>query len=281
MCMPKAMARWATSLPMRPSPITPRVLSASSTPVQRLRSQRPDTSAAWAWGTLRAWASSSAMVCSAAERMFDCGAFTTITPRSVAAATSTLSSPMPARPTTTSSVPAARTSAVTRVAERMTSAWAPSTASSSSSGLRPTWTSTVCPASRRRSRPPSAMGSVTRIRAMAPILAAPRRPPPAGWRGVGHTSWAPRRAGRATSRTAQRPTTWTGSTGRRGRSPAPGCRRTPRPPGRGGSWPPGGSRAARPRRRGRRGAPPWRRARPPSSRPGSAGRSGPPGPAGR
>ena len=62
------------------------------------------------------------MACSAAERMLDCGALTTITPRSVAAATSTLSSPMPARPTTTRSVPAASTSAVTVVAERMTRA---------------------------------------------------------------------------------------------------------------------------------------------------------------
>ena len=43
-------------------------------------SGRP-SSAAWAWGTLRAWASSSAIVCSAAETMFDCGALTTITPR--------------------------------------------------------------------------------------------------------------------------------------------------------------------------------------------------------
>ena len=51
------------------------------------------------------------MACSAAERMLDWGALTTITPRSVAAATSTLSSPIPARPTTTRSVPAASTSA--------------------------------------------------------------------------------------------------------------------------------------------------------------------------
>ncbi len=43
------------------------------------------------------------MVCSAAERMLDWGALTTMTPRRVAAATSTLSSPMPARPTTTRS----------------------------------------------------------------------------------------------------------------------------------------------------------------------------------
>ena len=58
-----------------------------------------------ACGTLRACASSSAIVCSAAERMFDCGAFTTITPRRVASATSTLSRPIPARPTTTRSLP--------------------------------------------------------------------------------------------------------------------------------------------------------------------------------
>ena len=36
---------------------------------------------AFACGTLRACASSSAIVCSAADRMFDCGALTTITPR--------------------------------------------------------------------------------------------------------------------------------------------------------------------------------------------------------
>ena len=40
------------------------------------------------------------MVCSAAETMLLCGALTTITPRVVAASTSTLSRPMPARPTT-------------------------------------------------------------------------------------------------------------------------------------------------------------------------------------
>ena len=55
------------------------------------------------------------MACSATERMFDVGALTTMTPRSVAAVTSTLSSPTPARPTTCSEVPAARTSDVTCV----------------------------------------------------------------------------------------------------------------------------------------------------------------------
>ena len=53
----------------------PSALSASSTPSHFDRSQRPLTSAAWAWGMLRAWASSIAIVCSAVVRMFDCGAF--------------------------------------------------------------------------------------------------------------------------------------------------------------------------------------------------------------
>ena len=87
-----------------PRPTTPSTLPCSSTPSQRDRSHRPATRAAWAWGMLRAWASRRAMVCSAADRTFDWGALTTITPRRVAAATSTLSRPMPARPTTTSSV---------------------------------------------------------------------------------------------------------------------------------------------------------------------------------
>src|SRR4051812_38581237 len=107
---------------MRPSPTMPSVLSASSTPSQRARSQRPATSAACAWGMLRAWASSSARVCSAAEMMFDCGALTTITPRRVASSTSTLSSPIPARAITLRFGAAASTAAVTCVALRITSA---------------------------------------------------------------------------------------------------------------------------------------------------------------
>ena len=160
--MPKASARWATRAPTRPRPTTPRVLPCSSTPSHLDRSHLPATSAAWAWGMFRAWASSRAMACSAADRMFDWGALTTITPRSVAAATSTLSRPMPARPTTTRSVPAASTSAVTVVAERITRALAPTMASTSSSGDRPSCTSTSWPAAAMRSRPGWASFSVTR-----------------------------------------------------------------------------------------------------------------------
>ena len=77
------------------------------------------------------------MACSATERMFDVGALTTMTPRSVAASTSTLSSPTPARPTTASDVPAASTSAVTCVAERMMSARAPGIAAEQLLGAQP------------------------------------------------------------------------------------------------------------------------------------------------
>ena len=103
-------------------------------------------SAAWACGMLRAWASSIAIVCSAVVRMFDCGAFTTITPWVVAASVSTLSSPMPARPTTTRSCPAASTSAVTVVAERMIRAWAPAHGLEQLLGVRSSWRSTSWPA---------------------------------------------------------------------------------------------------------------------------------------
>ena len=67
-------------------------------------------------GMRRATASSSAMACSAAETMFDVGALTTITPRSVAAGTSTLSSPTPALATTLSRGAWPSASASTRVA---------------------------------------------------------------------------------------------------------------------------------------------------------------------
>ena len=73
----------------------PSVLPYSSTPAQRERFHCPALRSASACGMLRAWASINAIVCSAADSTFDCGALTTITPRLVAAATSTLSSPMP------------------------------------------------------------------------------------------------------------------------------------------------------------------------------------------
>ena len=67
-------------------------------------------------------------------------------------------------PTTTRSVPAASTSAVTWVALRITSAATPGSAAQSSSGVRPVLTSTSSPAARIASSPRSASGSATRTR---------------------------------------------------------------------------------------------------------------------
>ena len=112
----------------------PRVLPYSSAPWKRFRSQRPSRRATWAWGMLRAWARIRATVCSAAEITLDWGALTTMIPSRVAAATSTLSRPMPARPTTLRPRAASSTSASTRVADRTTRASTPvATAASSSS----------------------------------------------------------------------------------------------------------------------------------------------------
>ena len=100
----------------------PSVLSASSTPPYFERSQRPSLRALWAWGMLRAQAMIMAIVCSAADSTLLAGALTTMMPRLVAASTSTLSTPTPARPTTLRFAAASMTSAVTLVAERMISA---------------------------------------------------------------------------------------------------------------------------------------------------------------
>src|SRR5688500_4838277 len=120
---------------------------------------------------LRARASISAIVCSAVDSALAPGALATMTPRLVAAATSTLSNPAPARPTMTRSVPASISAVVTLVALRMIRAAAPGRVAHSWSGLRPSWTSTSWPASRRRSRARSANTSVTRTLAIRPLLA--------------------------------------------------------------------------------------------------------------
>ena len=107
---------------MRPKPSTPSVFPHSSTPPKRERSQRPSTSAACACGMLRASASSSPIACSAADTMFEPGALATMMPRRVASSTSTLSTPVPARPTTFSRVAHPSTPASTRVLLRTISA---------------------------------------------------------------------------------------------------------------------------------------------------------------
>ncbi len=60
------------------------------------------------------------MVCSAAVTTFDSGAFATTMPRFVAAGTSTLSTPTPARPITFRRSAFSISSAVIFVAERIT-----------------------------------------------------------------------------------------------------------------------------------------------------------------
>ena len=118
--IPSPIARRATCWPIRPKPSTPSVLPSSSTPLQRERSQRPCFSAACACGMLRASATSNPIVCSAAETTVDSGAFATTMPCRVAASTSTLSTPTPARPITFRLVACSISSAVSFVAERIT-----------------------------------------------------------------------------------------------------------------------------------------------------------------
>ena len=171
--MPRPLARCATRKPMRPSPMTPSVLSCTSTPPQRDFSQRPAFKALWACGMLRAQASSMAIVCSAAESTLLWGAFTTTMPRLVAASTSMLSTPTPARPITLRRVPASMTSAVTLAAERTTR---PSNSpmrrtNSSWSQSIPSTTSNSCS---RRSMPALPSLSLTRTFLRASLTAPPR-----------------------------------------------------------------------------------------------------------
>ena len=116
------------------------------------------------------------MVCSAVVRMFDCGAFTTITPWVVAASVSTLSSPMPARPDHHEVLAGGQHlggDGRGRADDQRVGARRPPRRAAP--GVRSSCRSTSWPAARSRSRPPSAIFSVTRIRAMG---AESGRPPP-------------------------------------------------------------------------------------------------------
>src|SRR5215208_424368 len=160
--MPKPSARCATSWPMRPKPSTPSVFSYSSTPLNSERSHAPPVSDSWAWGTLRASAKSIASVCSAAVITFDCGAFATTTPRLVAASTSTLSTPTPARPTAFSRLARSSRPAVSCVADRIRIASNSPMRRSSSPSSQSMPSSTSKPASRSNSTPESPIFSLTR-----------------------------------------------------------------------------------------------------------------------
>ena len=100
----------------------PAVLPAICRPMKRCFSHRPAFMEAVACGMCRAAAKSMAMACSAVVTALPWGALSTTTPRASAAWRSTLSRPMPARPTTRRRCPAPRTSAVTLVRPRTSSA---------------------------------------------------------------------------------------------------------------------------------------------------------------
>ena len=102
---------------------------------------------AWACGIWRASASNMEMACSAVVTALPKGVFITTTPALVAALKSTLSTPIPARPTTFSLSAFASNSGVTLVAERIASPSYSPIISPSSSGLRPGLKSTSIPAS--------------------------------------------------------------------------------------------------------------------------------------
>jgi hypothetical protein len=156
---------------MLPSPITPSVRLKSSMPTKLFLSHLPAFIDAVACGMWRASATSSAIACSAVVTVLPPGVFITTMPRAVAAPTSTLSTPIPARPITASCFAAAITSAVTVVALRMISASASATASSSCAGFMPGMSSTSRPGTRSRiSKPWGASPSVTRILATASPL---------------------------------------------------------------------------------------------------------------
>src|SRR5712691_6328434 len=143
--------------------MTPSILPRISVPMKSDRVHSPRFTDASACGTERASANRSAIVCSAAATMFPRGALTTRMPLRVAAGTSMLSTPTPARPTTRRRRPASRTGAVTFVSLRTTRA-SNSGIRSISSASTSLLTTVTSPARRSRSKPSSASGSATRIR---------------------------------------------------------------------------------------------------------------------
>ena len=158
-------ARSATMVPMLPSPMMPSTLLQTSVPSHVLRGHSPARTAAAACGMFRASARSMAMACSAVVTLLPPGVFITTMPRVVAASTSMLSTPMPARPMTRSRSARAMTSAVTFVALRTTSASYPPITSRSSAGLNPGLASTSrSGCSRRRASPSGPSESLSRTR---------------------------------------------------------------------------------------------------------------------
>ncbi len=130
-------ARPITSAPIRPTPMTPSVLPHSCWPIKALRFHCPCIMLACAGIMRRTRFSIIASVSSATATVLPPGEFTTMTPRSVAAPTSMLSTPTPARPTICSLGAASITARVILVCERTISASKSATSSISSGSLRP------------------------------------------------------------------------------------------------------------------------------------------------
>src|SRR5215472_4230229 len=129
--MPKARARRATSIPIRPSPTIPNVLPRSSVPCSDFFSHLPACIHSFARHTCRAIASIMASVCSATATAFAPGVFITAIPLRVAASRSMLSTPTPARPITRNLCACSSSPASTCTAERTINAsadcnWVPS-----------------------------------------------------------------------------------------------------------------------------------------------------------
>ncbi len=140
----KAAARFTTSRPMLPRPITPSVLARSSFPMNLRFSHLPDFTEALALGMERASDSISATVCSATETALPPGVFITSTPAAVAEGRSTLSTPTPARPITRRFGAAASTALSTVTALRTISASAPARCCIYSFGLETTTSHPGC-----------------------------------------------------------------------------------------------------------------------------------------
>ena len=175
--IPSAAARAATARPMRPKPMIPSVFPCSSAPMKRLRSQFAAFTLLFACATLRASDTSKAIVCSAVVIVFPSGAFITTIPRVVAAGTSMLSTPTPARPTTRSFSALSIKLAVTFVSLRTTRPSQSASASFSASGARPVCFTTSKPASLKGTRPASLTSSLIRILAVLGMLSDLRNCP--------------------------------------------------------------------------------------------------------
>ena len=198
--MPKARARLATSPPMRPAPTRPSVLPYSSAPPKLLRSHAPSCIDRSAAGTRLTSASRSANVSSHAEIVLPEGAVSTATPFSVAASTSIVSTPTPARPMTLRRCARASESRVIFVALRTSTASTSAMAVARASPDSPGFVSSSKRASLRSGTSPSgAIASATStlndgLTTQAPARARPaaRRAPPPCDRPCGQCeSWHP------------------------------------------------------------------------------------------